>query len=220
MLQLNWIDLILYCVYLSFFSTQNKNFVHWNIDSDHYEGVCDFTSTAIMVCLHCPTLRSIKNGLYRIVWRCSYCTETDTKCRLPLGSVLIYQYPCLPPSLCLPLCRTVWMHNVGIIQWNSRKLFSCWCKFSPCNTQRMPWEGWSWPSPPGAPPWGCQWTLSRVDAGSATSWLESRVLPYQEGTRATPYDHVWKWTPRFNACCEGCHYWNTICCSVTHRTSG
>ena len=34
-----------------------------------------------MVRSHCLTLtqtpRPIKNGLYRIVWRCSYCTETD-----------------------------------------------------------------------------------------------------------------------------------------------
>ena len=32
---------------------------------------------AVIVCLHCPTPRPIKNGLWRIVWMCSYCTETD-----------------------------------------------------------------------------------------------------------------------------------------------
>ena len=35
-----------------------------------------------MVRSHCPTLRPmnrlIKHRLYRIVWRCSYCTQTDT----------------------------------------------------------------------------------------------------------------------------------------------
>ena len=35
---------------------------------------------ALMVCSHCPTprliKRVIKNGLYRIVWKCSYCIET------------------------------------------------------------------------------------------------------------------------------------------------
>ena len=36
----------------------------------------------LRVCSHCPTPRPIqtptKNGLYRIVWRCSHCTDTDT----------------------------------------------------------------------------------------------------------------------------------------------
>ena len=47
-----------------------------------------------MVCLHCPTLRSIprqiKTGLYRIVWTCSHCTDTDDKYRLLLGSEYMF----------------------------------------------------------------------------------------------------------------------------------
>ena len=39
-------------------------------------------STGIRVCSQCPTPRPIqtatKNGLHRIVWRCSHCTDTDT----------------------------------------------------------------------------------------------------------------------------------------------
>ena len=40
---------------------------------------CDIV---LVVCSHCltprPIKRPIKNGLYRIVWRSSYCTDTDT----------------------------------------------------------------------------------------------------------------------------------------------
>ena len=63
----------------------------------------------ITVCSHYPRprlkpiLRSIKFDLYRIVWRCSYCTETNTNTDSHQDMYTFYLY--------LPRCRAVWMHH-------------------------------------------------------------------------------------------------------------
>ena len=44
-------------------------------------------SRLLMECSHCPTQNPTKNGLYRIVWSCSHCTETT----MPLSTVAIHR---------------------------------------------------------------------------------------------------------------------------------
>ena len=61
----------------------------------------------VMVCSPCPTLRPIQrpiNGLYRIVWSCSHCTDTDT------DTDYYWTHCCLCPCR----CRAVWMHHQSL----------------------------------------------------------------------------------------------------------
>ena len=66
-----------------------------------------------MACSQCPTPITIKRGFYKLVWKCSYCTEADANHRFTLGSVIIYLYLylCLPRYLSLSGCRTMWTHH-------------------------------------------------------------------------------------------------------------
>ena len=61
----------------------------------------------LRMCSHCPTLTptqtSIKNGLYRIVWRCSHCTNTT----MPSSTVTI----CRNWGRCRCQCRAVRMRH-------------------------------------------------------------------------------------------------------------
>ena len=79
-------------------------------------GVVISFCVGLTVCSHCPTPRPIqtdKNGLHRIVWRCSHCTETD----IITDShyiMLIYRYLCLSRSLCLTRCQAVSTHHKSV----------------------------------------------------------------------------------------------------------
>ena len=42
-------------------------------------GYWNYITLQARVCSHCQRPRPIKNRLYGIVWRCSYCTETETE---------------------------------------------------------------------------------------------------------------------------------------------
>ena len=54
----------------------------------YYRDDCSQFGHTLMVCLHCSTFRpiprQIKYGLCGIVWRCSYCTETEGN-TIPIG---------------------------------------------------------------------------------------------------------------------------------------
>ena len=60
-----------------------------------------------MVCSHSPTLRVVESGLWRIMWRCSHCSEKE-QCKFPLGSGthFIYQSRCQS--------RAVWMNQNAV----------------------------------------------------------------------------------------------------------
>ena len=91
-------------------------FCHLRLKQKHTSRII---KKSVMVCSHYPTprliQRQIKNGLCRFVWRCSYCTGSDIpiSTKIPLSSVLIYQY------LCLSRFRAVWTHY-----WIDSKLAS------------------------------------------------------------------------------------------------
>ena len=70
-----------------------------------------------MVCLLCPRSRpiprQIKNGLYRIVWRCQHCTETDDN--TDSHWVLCTRSQYLSRSLAVRMDhQTLFVHNVCI----------------------------------------------------------------------------------------------------------
>ena len=83
-----WVMRSILCIYVCVFNV--TNFDAFELDASYERN--------LMECWNCRTPKPIQNGLYRIVWRCSYCTETDTN-RFLSGSVLIYRYPCLSHGL-------------------------------------------------------------------------------------------------------------------------
>ena len=99
-----------------------------------------------MVCLHCldseKDTETNKNGLYRIVWRCSYCTETDTNTDSHWVWHAFYRYLCWSLSRWLYLVVECFAHfdsdatNIVLENWcvvegfisddRARSPSSCW----------------------------------------------------------------------------------------------
>ena len=90
---------LMLCIYRHNF---NKTTVHYlNLIQ------CRLQNVDLMVCLHCVPPSPIKNGLYmyRLMWRCSYCSETDTNTDSHCVLHAFYRY------LCRSRCQAVWTHH-------------------------------------------------------------------------------------------------------------